>query len=816
MQKLVWRNSKGDEIDLTSGNFGIVDWEGFSGTELNIQSQQVPFQDGSVFLDGLLSDRDLAVTLAIYDNNDLETRYRLKRELIKILNPKLGEGYLIYTNDFINKKIKCISHIPLFPNKNSNEPGTQKASLNWTACNPYWEDLEETIVDVKNTALANVENDGDIDCGMEITINAGYSLNPQITNISDNKKIKLNGEFQGNIYINTNAGNKQVLLKELDLSLYGLDQVWRKGCYSNDKNLIVIISYSSIITSAIGEKWQTEQPANSDSYLIDIAYSQKRKKFYILNRTGKLQSSENGHNWVVERQFTGNSFNTLYVDDDNNIICVTTSDKILLGTDFDNLTEIEIPDYIQDITDVAYNKNTDSLIVTSSYGILIRDDEGNWTDPRAGSNSKAVCISEHNIVVISEDGIWNSVTGSEWNFTESENELTDVIYSKFLNLFIITGYNILITADDNLIWNEQSFSTSMSSVSAENIGLLLMLGTGIKTSENLEDWETTLLYSISQIVGESKKFNCIFTRQGKGHLKNIDNSFPNGINAILYSEKRELFCGVKSNNDIVMSSNGDDFTTYQGEPTAEQYDGIIEGKNNFVIYGYLPFMTGEPPIGIISSSQDGQNWVVKKNSGFETITQIIYVETKDLYVLLEDKENVGSIIYTSTDLINWTQRQIMNNVQLNKIKYIQELNIFITVGSHKAFVSSNATMWSECNFNNDVSNVLFWDICFYNRMIYICGSGGKIYISSNGGSFYNVDTNISSQGSWIFASEVEKKVIMGGYILEFTKEKNIIDKLSLDSDIDFKLKIGNNRITMVDNIGSLDGEIKYNQKYIGV
>jgi hypothetical protein len=75
MQKLVWQNSNGNEIDLTSGNYGITNWEGFSNTELNIQSQQVPFQDGAVFLDALMEQRELSVTLAMQDNNNLETRY---------------------------------------------------------------------------------------------------------------------------------------------------------------------------------------------------------------------------------------------------------------------------------------------------------------------------------------------------------------------------------------------------------------------------------------------------------------------------------------------------------------------------------------------------------------------------------------------------------------------------------------------------------------------------------------------------------------------------------------------------------------------
>ena len=78
MQKLVWINGNDEEINLTSGDYGITNLEGFSNTDLNIQSQQVPMQDGSVFLDALLSERQLSVNLAINDGNDLEKRYRLK------------------------------------------------------------------------------------------------------------------------------------------------------------------------------------------------------------------------------------------------------------------------------------------------------------------------------------------------------------------------------------------------------------------------------------------------------------------------------------------------------------------------------------------------------------------------------------------------------------------------------------------------------------------------------------------------------------------------------------------------------------------
>ena len=168
MQKLYWQNAKGQTVDLTAEPYGITEWEGFANTELNVQTQQVPFNDGGVYLDALMEQRELSVTLAIKDRNNLEDRYRLRRELIAVLNPKLGEGYLIYENDYLQKRIKCVPYIPQFENHNSNTKGTPKASLTWLACEPYWEDVEETIVVLQAGIATDIENGGDVPCAVTV------------------------------------------------------------------------------------------------------------------------------------------------------------------------------------------------------------------------------------------------------------------------------------------------------------------------------------------------------------------------------------------------------------------------------------------------------------------------------------------------------------------------------------------------------------------------------------------------------------------------------------------------------------------------
>ena len=238
MQKLVWQNANGVELDLTSGNYGITEWEGFSNASLNIQSQQVPFQDGGVFLDALIEQRELSVTLAMQDNNNLELRYQQRREIISALNPKLGEGYLIYTNDYTSKRIKCVAQIPLFETHNSDTVGTPKASLSWTACEPYWEDVNETVVEsgTGETYFA-INNTGDIAVGFKAEIEGTSEKRVTLFSQTQNKKIEIeNTEPIGNFQINTNLGQKAVSSRTLFLSQgtgYTLDNQDYEGIFSN-------------------------------------------------------------------------------------------------------------------------------------------------------------------------------------------------------------------------------------------------------------------------------------------------------------------------------------------------------------------------------------------------------------------------------------------------------------------------------------------------------------------------------------------------------------------------------------------------------
>lgn len=353
MQKLLWRNSEGEELDLTNHTeYGVTEWEGFAGTDLNIQSQQVPFQDGSVFLDALLSERELTVTLAMQDNNNLQKRYELRRELIHKLNPKLGEGVLIYQNDFIKKQIKCVPHIPIFETHNSDTVGTSKASLTWTANNPYWEDVEETTIKFMGTMRNQIEYDGDVETGVNLEY-IGYSASLKIENVNDKKEIELQGiGTNRKIDISTKAGSKTIFATDLHKSTLYTGFPFYDVCVANDYLFFItsdlqggyILSYMD--TDGIIRESKTPALCGRFKYLEPVIYCESREEYYIyIPSTTKFYSSSDLETWT-ESQY-------LYKDVGDWVVRVDTSENWEISSDGETFTSSTMTDFMF-VEDLGY------------------------------------------------------------------------------------------------------------------------------------------------------------------------------------------------------------------------------------------------------------------------------------------------------------------------------------------------------------------------------------------------------------------------------------------------------------------------------
>ena len=339
MQKLRFVNANGVELDLTSGYYGITKWNGFSNANLNLQTQQVPNQDGSVFIDSLLNNRELSVTLCINDNNDLAKRYELRNELIRTLNPKLGEGYLYYKNDFLERRIKVIPQLPVIPNKNSNESGTVKASLSWTACGVYWEDVEEIIVNLQPFETMTINNEGDVPCPVKIEADTwnipAYSIK------NDSQKIDLrNIQNCDKISINTNQGEKKVLGNNFDWKLRLINTQIYDITYSSELGIFIAVGASgTIITSPDGVTW-TQQTSGVSTGLYGITYSSELGIFIAVGASGTILTSPDGVTWTQQTSGVTTVLNKVIFSKKLGIFCIVCDDIILTNIIMSNLNII--------------------------------------------------------------------------------------------------------------------------------------------------------------------------------------------------------------------------------------------------------------------------------------------------------------------------------------------------------------------------------------------------------------------------------------------------------------------------------------------
>ena len=814
MQKLVWQNANGDSIDLTSGNYGITQWEGFSNTSLNIQSQQVPFQDGAVFLDALLNQRELSVTLKMQDNGNLEERYRMRRELIHILNPKLGEGYLIYTNDFISKRIKCVAQVPLFETHNSDTRGTPKASLSWTATNPYWEDLEETEVTFKQ--FQKVINNGDIPCQIKARYKTGTE-NPLLYNKTNNKKIALNGTFSNSIVVDTESGIKGINLEKFNFKWVN-GTTFRASCNGQDKNIYVgnICIVEDCLT---GEIYNTNLSNNS----YCVTFSEDLDLFVIGGGNGQFYISKNALDWIAIDSGVNTNINEI-IYKNGQFIAVGNSGTILSSLDGKIWTQ--------------QNSGVSSILNGITYG-----------------NGLFVISGSSGTILTSTDGItWTS------RYNDTSKSFYGITFSKLLGLFITVYSNKCLTSSDGIIWTSKNITSNnivfYSITCSEKLIIAVGANGKIFTSTDTENWtqiDVGVTYYLNNIYYSNKYTKFFITGSNGTILSSFDGveweflSSGGGENyyGITFSKYLKLFVAVGTNGAIITSQNGKDWT--------RRTSGVSVILQNVIYSETLKIFYIVGNNGTILTSVDGTSWTSRTSGTSNNLRCIFYNE--NLFVIVG---NNGTIL-TSVDGTSWTSRTSGTSENLFGVAFGK--NLFIAVGNNGTILtSSNGTSWTSriSGTNRQLFDVMYED----NNDIYIITGGyGTILVSNDGINWSNrsgiteknikcpiyidsigiilaicskglvitsingIDWNIELSlnidldfWSVVYSEELEKLVIVGTYgqiyNTNFIKE-NIISSLTSQSDMSFNLEVGENDLMFITE-NNAECTLSYRQKYLGV
>ena len=805
MQKLVWQNANGVELDLTSGNYGITEWEGFSNTSLNIQQQQVPFQDGGVFLDALIEQRELSVTLAMQDNNNLELRYQQRRELISALNPKLGEGYLIYTNDFISKRIKCVPQIPLFETHNSDTVGTPKASLSWTACSPYWEDLEETVVEIGAGEIQNITNNGDIKVGVQINI-PPYTPNPNIKNKTTMQTINYKGIEQTELQINTAVGNKTVLSKDFTFDwLYGATI----SGIATDGNVTLFYGSKIIILKDTDNNYKK---INTDSFPIVVNISRIKyinNKFIAIGNAGFVATSDNGEDWETKRYIypSGEHLTDIDFGDGKYVVCGENG-NILTSQDLLNWNIIAGQLTTDKFRTVVYGggiwviggEDTSSSSTSSVFSVSTNTTTWNRTVVQ-GASIRYMCYGNGKFVGTAYNGyIWKSGDGQNWQYTNigTTNNLKEIIYT---NKFVVITQNGQVAySEDVENWELKTIRNDdllQTIIFAENKYFVAGLKTLVMASIDLETWETYKEFLYGTIRSLLVNDGFVLASADTNIIKSTDLINWELITTTSSQMKLKYVNGkyIAFGTSIMWS---EDLINWQSTSWVSTMYDIDYGNGLYVGVGYG---------GTIATSEDLSSWTVRTSGVSNTLNGVAFGNGK--FVAVGQTRN---ILY-STDGINWNYTQMAAQTIYNGIVYYK--NLFITTSLVSVCVSIDGITWEAKPAITTNTNEL--------KTVKVVE--GQIVVIAETSCFFGADGNkwvekfVGSGINNLFAIvKYKENYFLGGEKDYRSKDFyiNKIQNINAVSDMGLNLIQGQNELQYLNQGADNYITIKYRQKYIGV
>jgi hypothetical protein len=284
LEKVIYTNSRGQSIEL--GNYApyiLTKLEGTGAPKTTILTSKSPGQDGKTYHGTLLEERNINIEGSIegISENDL---FKKRKFLCSIFNPKLS-GVLMYINNEYTYKIDCeMLDTPTFKDKFST---LQPFLLQLYCHDPYWLDIYESTEEIavwlgdiqfpmmisdkgtemghrESNLIVNLNNSGDISCGMRIEFTAlATVVNPVILNVNTQEYIKIKRTLSAGdiLKITTYIGNKKV-------------ELIRNGIISNVFNYIDL--ESTFLQLEVGDNLLRYDAENGiDNLEVRIYYRQK-------------------------------------------------------------------------------------------------------------------------------------------------------------------------------------------------------------------------------------------------------------------------------------------------------------------------------------------------------------------------------------------------------------------------------------------------------------------------------------------------------------------------------------------------------------
>ena len=837
MQKLSFINSLGKSIDFTSGNLGITNWEGLASVDLNIQTQQVPLTDGSVFIDSLINDRELNFTLAMNDEQDLSKRYTMRRNLVSILNPKLGEGELHYINDYIHVKIKCVPHVPIFENHNSNDSGTPKAGLTFTACNPYWEDINTQEFYINNGETINIENTGDTEVNLHAIFLTGNVKNPSLKNFTTGKEIKLTGTFNNSILIDTNFGSKGVSQDVYSLISDNLTRdadFWQVISFKNK----IFCEYEPVASQSDNYRILFSINENNEVHSLNIQSSFKIKfkvvndVLYLISRNGLTWYSldgniftqintpvldicyfDNKYHWIGLQDYSSSNYNLW--NSENADLTNATQLSDFISSHFFNIESDGTYIYLFGDNLCSYSGvdwvtwlqiNNFSSLSRDYYFLKYKVAKINDKIYITDDNLKLCCLYNATFSVLNApidvqfilaDDVNNLLyltndSGESYLFDgESYTEFTPSLWDGRISHFAYINQNKYYFVYNN---SEMKIYNSTDGIQFFNSNMIF--------------YNTAIL---NGVVSNGK----IYIGNGIGYYKSFD-----GFNWTKYNYNntwmglaliKDYIVILKNGNRLIATTDGTIFSEVE-VPSIERYWNTVLGNNDVIF-------TVSYSSGKIAVSYDLRNFEI-----WETPATGIYegIVNGDLFVLFGISVNDNPALFFGKNNSWSTVEFSFSDIgSIRNIIYFNEKYIFVyaTEGHLRAKYSSDLLNWYDCQQLDIRSNIsLNSSLFIHSNTLFLSEfTTGLIYKSSDGVTWEKWSSSLG--GNFGFTSNEGKLIIPGlaGTLhLEKTGEINVINNLTEQSDMSFNFVEGNNAVMFSYDEGYATAKVEFNNRYIGV
>jgi hypothetical protein len=228
--EILYTNSAKSLLLRQTPPFFLTKIDGAGRVRQTVTTFRAPSQDGAFFVSSSVDTRNITIEGRIVAQN-IDESFNLRRQLLQTFTPKQS-GVLRYRQ----RKIACYVEEVSVANSDIFRAPTFFISL--LCPSTFFEAISEKSVDILGLQKAfsfpleigengvefgviiaeqtvTIDNDGDVDCGVEIVFTAQNSVtNPSITKVATGEFIKINSTLTSGqeLHVFTHFANKKVVL----------------------------------------------------------------------------------------------------------------------------------------------------------------------------------------------------------------------------------------------------------------------------------------------------------------------------------------------------------------------------------------------------------------------------------------------------------------------------------------------------------------------------------------------------------------------------------------------------------------------------